>query len=143
MELNVLQTEFWSIVVPPEWWAEREEDSIVIGDQDEVGTIEISTLVRDAGTFDESEVASIAADNAEQDYQFVPARAGQFRGVYAQWQDNESAVREWYLASGGMLLFVTYCCDLDNAGMDDAAVDEILDTLELEQSETPEGAATS
>lgn len=143
MELNVLQTEFWSIVVPPEWWAEREEDSIVIGDQDEVGTIEISTLVRDAGTFDESEVASIAADNAEQDYQFVPAQAGQFRGVCAQWQDKESAVREWYLAAGEILLFVTYCCDLDNAGMDDAAVDEILDTLELEQSNRPEDAASS
>jgi hypothetical protein len=28
-----------------------------------------------------------------------------------------------------MLLFITYSCDLDNRGMDDAAVDELLDTL--------------
>lgn len=132
MELNILQTEFWSIVVPPEWWAEREEDSFLIGDRDEVGTIEISTLVKDEGEFAEAELRSIAAENAEQDCQFKEVSAGQFRGVCTQWQDSESAVREWYLATGGLLLFVTYCCDLDNAGMDDAAVDEILDTLELE-----------
>ena len=141
MELNVLQTEFWSIVVPPEWWAEREEDSIIIGDRDEVGTIEISTLVRDAGVFEAAEVADIAAENAEQDYQFKPATAGQFKGVSAQWRDDDNAVREWYLACGGLLLFVTYCCDLDNAGMDDAAVDEILDTLEFEQAPVPEGVS--
>jgi hypothetical protein len=30
-----------------------------------------------------------------------------------------------------LLLYITYSCDLDNAGMDDAAVDEILDTLRM------------
>jgi hypothetical protein len=30
---------------------------------------------------------------------------------------------------GAMLLFITYSCEEENRGMDDAAVDEILDTL--------------
>ena len=42
---------------------------------------------------------------------------------------EDAAIREWYVADGAMLLFITYSCDLDNRGMDDAAVDELLDTL--------------
>jgi hypothetical protein len=44
---------------------------------------------------------------------------------------EDSAIREWYVAHGALMLFITYSCDEDNAGMDDAAVDELLDTLML------------
>jgi hypothetical protein len=37
--------------------------------------------------------------------------------------------------NGAMLLFITYSCEEENAGMDDAAVDELLDTLLLVSSE--------
>ena len=40
--MNVLETEWWSLALPPEWWADSEEDSILIGDRDDVGCIEIS-----------------------------------------------------------------------------------------------------
>ncbi len=38
-------------------------------------------------------------------------------------------MREWYVFNGALLLFITYSCDEENRGMDDAAVDELLDTL--------------
>ena len=43
--------------------------------------------------------------------------------------EEGAAIREWYIAHEALLLFITYSCDEDNAGMDDAAVNEILDTL--------------
>ena len=42
--MNVLETERWTQLVPNEWWAESEEDTILVGDRDDVGCIEISTL---------------------------------------------------------------------------------------------------
>jgi hypothetical protein len=36
-----------------------------------------------------------------------------------------------------MLLFVTYSCEEENQGMDDAAVDEILDTLMVITKSSP------
>ena len=45
--MNILHTEWWNIAVPPEWWADQEEESILIGDRDDVGSVEISTLHRD------------------------------------------------------------------------------------------------
>ena len=31
--MNILHTEWWSIAIAPEWWTEREEDAVVIGDR--------------------------------------------------------------------------------------------------------------
>ncbi len=127
--MNVLETEWWTLGVPPEWWAEREDDSILVGDRDDVGCIEISTLHRDEGEFSAEEVLGIARENGEPDWDWQPARAGDFKGVAVSYEEEGDAVREWYVATGPLLLFITYSCDLDNRGLDDAAVDEILGTL--------------
>ncbi len=127
--MNILQTEWWSIGVPQEWWAEQEDESIVSGDRDDVGCIEISTLQKESGQFGSEEVRSIASNNSEGDWSWQSLSAGDFKGYGTSYLDDSDAVREWYLACGPVLLFVTYCCDGENSGLDDAAVDEILATL--------------
>ena len=134
MSFNVLETEWWNLAVPPEWWAESEEDSILIGDHDGVGCIEISTLHKEKGQFLPDEVAQIARDEAEQSLTWETLSLGDFRGVTASYLEDDVAIREWYLARDAMLLFITYSCEEENRGMDDAAVDEILDTLMVIQA---------
>ena len=134
MSFNVLETEWWNLAVPPEWWAESEEDSILIGDHDGVGCIEISTLHKEKGQFSPDEVAQIARDEAEQSLTWETLSLGDFRGVTASYLEDDVAIREWYLARDAMLLFITYSCEEENRGMDDAAVDEILDTLMVIQA---------
>ena len=127
--MNELQTEWWSVGIPPEFWADREEDVFLIADNDGVGCIEITTLQREEGEFSGAEVRQIAIDNAEGDWDWREASCGDFSGWYSAWLDAEAAVREWYLARGDLMLFVTYSCEPEQAGLDDAAVDEILNTL--------------
>ena len=129
--MNVLETEWWTMVVPPEWWAEAEEDSILVGDQDDVGCIEISTLHKESGEFDSATILDIAEAESEEPVDWVSVQLGEFSGVRAQFVVEDSAIREWYVAHGALMLFITYSCDEDNAGMDDSAVDELLDTLML------------
>ena len=128
--MNVLETEWWNIALPPEWWAEAEDDSILIGDRDGVGSIEISTLHKREGDFDTASVQSLAEQEAEQPVQWQPATLGNFVGITGSYLADDAAIREWYVANGAMLLFITYSCDVENRAMDDAAVDEILDTLQ-------------
>ena len=128
--MNVLETEWWSIGVPPEWWAEHEDDAVVIGDRDDVGSIEISTLRRDSGSFSDEEIGDIARGNGEPMWQWSPARAGSFSGLTCSYVEEGDAIWEWYLAQGPLLLFITYSCDEDNSGLDLAAVEEILNTLQ-------------
>jgi hypothetical protein len=129
--MNVLETEWWTLAVPPEWWADSEEDSILVGDRDDVGCIEISTLHKDEGEFDQTALADIATSEAEQPLDWRPVTLGEFSGLTSRFIEEGAAIRQWYVASGSMLLFITYSCDEENGGMDDAAVDELLDTLML------------
>ena len=129
--MNVLETEWWTMVVPPEWWAEAEEESILVGDQDDVGCIEISTLHKESGEFDSKTILDIAKAESEEPVDWASVQLGEFSGVRAHFVAEGSAIREWYVANGALMLFITYSCDEENAGMDDAAVDELLDTLML------------
>ena len=127
--MNILETDWWTMALPPEWWAESEEDSILVGDRDDVGCLEFSTLHKETGEFEAQEVLHIAEAESEQKLNWKPLALGDFNGVTSSFQEEGSAIREWYLAHGALLLFITYSCDEDNSGMDDAAVNEILDTL--------------
>ena len=127
--MNVLETEWWTLALPPEWWAEAEGESILIGDRDGVGSIEISTLHKERDEFDPAEVAEIAAADSGPEAVWQPATLGEYAGVTTSYLEEEAALREWYVANGSMMLFITYSCDAENRGMDDAAVDELLDTL--------------
>jgi hypothetical protein len=42
------------------------------------------------------------------------------------------------LRGDDLLLLITYSCDLENAGMDDSAVDEILSTLFIKMDDGEE-----
>lgn len=127
--MNVLETEWWTLALPPEWWAEADGDTILVGDRDDVGCIEISTLHKEQGEFDAALVLEIAKIEAEHSLQWQSVAPGDLSGVVTSYVDEGTAVREWYVARGNLLLFITYSCDEDNRGMDDAAVDELLDTL--------------
>jgi hypothetical protein len=127
--MNVLETEWWTMAVAPEWWAEAEEDSILVGDRDDVGCIEFSSLHKEEGHFSEDELESIARSGSEQELSWKPVELGEFSGVMSSFREEGAAIREWYVANGALMLFITYSCDEENGGMDDAAVDELLDTL--------------
>ncbi len=129
--MNVLETDWWTLLVPPEWWAESEGESILVGDVDGVGCIEISTLHKKQGEFSADELRSIATEETPPGVQWRSVDCGDLSGLQAAFVEEDSAIREWYVARAGLLLFITYSCDEDNRGMDDAAVDEILDTLKV------------
>ena len=127
--MNILETEWWSMALPPEWWAESEEESILVGDRDDVGCLEFTSLHKESGEFESAEVLAIAEVESEQKLIWKQLSRGDFQGVASSFVEEGTAIREWYLATGALLLFITYSCDEDNGGMDDAAVNEILDTL--------------
>ncbi|QFU77752.1 hypothetical protein EY643_03960 [Halioglobus maricola] len=127
--MSILETEWWSLALPPEWWAESEEESILVGDHDGVGCIEISTLHKETGEFDPVTVEQIVREESEPEQVWNAASLAEFKGLTSSYVAEDAAIREWYVARGAMLLFVTYSCEVENRGMDDAAVDEILDTL--------------
>jgi hypothetical protein len=123
--MRVLETQWWRLGLPDEWIAEQDEDSIIITDRDEVGTIEISHLLHQEGD-EPLSAEALARANAEHE---------EFDGVETSYHEDGAAVREWWLQAQSLVIFITYVCDLENEDLDAVIVDEILDGLELIRDE--------
>jgi len=132
--MKVLEAGDWSLLLPPEWEAERDGDSILIGDRDGVGCLEISELRRESGVFGAADLEQIRDAGVA----WTPADCGSFSGCYGAFEEDDAAVREWLLACEDLLLYLTYSCAADNRGLDDGAVDDLLDTLRFARDDAPE-----
>ncbi len=132
--MNILETEHWCLLLPPEWWAEQEDDIVRIADNDEVGEIEVTTLCKSDGDVDAGELKLMAREESPEVRDWSQVSLGAFAGVSGDFSEDDAHIREWYVAAGPVLLYITYVCDLENAGMDDGAVEELLSTLVLGDS---------
>ncbi len=125
--MSVLESQWWMLELPQEWQASQDDEMIVIADQDGVGEIAITTLEKEDGDVTEAELLAFTEGLGKGEAVTVSGLAG----YYFAYQEDGDALREWYLRADNLLLFITYACDRDNAGMDDGAVDDILGTLAL------------
>ena len=129
--MSVLESQWWMLELPDEWQASQEEEMIIITDQDGVGEIVITTLEKEEGDVSERELRSFTEELGDGSSVSVSG----MDGYYYAYQEDNDALREWYLKADNLLIFITYACDLENAGMDDGAVDEILSTFALRVKE--------
>ena len=127
--MRVVESQWWIIELPEEWEADQDDETILISDEDGVGEIAITTLQKEDGHVDDAELKQYCADVVEQFGAGQAVEVSELEGYYFHYQEEGDAVREWYLRYEKLLLLITYSCDLENAGMDDGAVDEILNTL--------------
>ena len=133
--MRVLQTNWWSISLPDEWIAERDEDAIIIFDEDEVGTIQITDLKREEGDASQDDLIELAGELIDQGLSYKPASMGDFVGIRFEYEEEDAFVIEWFLRCEELVLLVSYDCDIDNKAMDVGMVEDILDTLELAEDE--------
>ena len=128
--MQILETDWWTIELPPEWEAEQDDEVVVIEDEDGVSCIEISSLVREDGVVSDADLAGFSLDLREEGHVSRQVSIGAWRGELFVHDDAEHHWREWFLRQGGHFVYIAYHCLLEHKHMDDAAVDEILATLE-------------
>lgn len=136
--MRALESQWWIVELPDEWEAEQQEETIIISDEDGVSEIAITTLQKTAGQVDDQELKDYCSDIETQFGSGEPVTVAESRGYYFSYLDQGDAVREWYLRHDDLLLLITYSCDAENQGMDDAAVDQILSTLFLKPASADE-----
>ena len=127
--MNVVETDYWCLMLPPEWSAEEEEGSVLITDQDGIGELAITTLVREPDDALDTSLSEIAQTESPEVSSWAAATFGHFSGVTGQFTEEGAVLQEWYLSHGVALLYCTYVCDVEDAGMDMPVVEEILATL--------------
>lgn len=129
--MRELNCDHWSLLLPNEWFAERDEESVVITDEDEASIIEITPL------FSESGDSGVILDQFRADAVKETKVAG-LPALYHELHEDGMFWREWYCDAGDFVLAISHGCEEPNKGMDDAAVDEILSTLLIIDEEEAE-----
>ena len=127
--MKIIETEYWCLMLPPEWSAQQGEDVVVITDQDGIGELAVTTLIQDKGSAGEVTAAQVAEVESPEVADWTTLQVGSFAGVTGWLQEDTLVIREWYLTYRSALLYVTYACSIEDDGLDTAAVEEILCTL--------------
>jgi hypothetical protein len=128
--MKLLETDWWTMELPPEWEAEQDDEVVVIEDEDGVSCLELSTLVREEGEVSAADLAEFSRELRDAGMKPAAVRFGAWHGEVFAHDDGEFHWREWFLRSGALFVYGAYHCLPENRGMDDAAIDEILSTLE-------------
>ena len=127
--MKIIETEYWCLMLPPEWSAEQSEDVVVIMDQDGIGELAVTTLIQDNASAGEASAAIVAEEESPEVADWSRAQVGPFAGVVGSFKEDGLVIREWYLTYRSALLYVTYACGIEDEGLDTGAVEEILGTL--------------
>ena len=127
--MKIIETEYWCLMLPPEWSAEQNEDVVMITDQDGIGELAVTTLIQDNASAGEASAAIVAEEESPEVADWSPIQVGPFAGVAGSLKEDGLVIREWYLTYRSALLYVTYACGIEDDGLDTGAVEEILGTL--------------
>ena len=128
--MPIVATESWTLELPEEWSAQEDEDVVVIEDEDGVSCLEISALVLESGAVGDEDLAEFSRDLLDEGLKPQAVRVAGWSGKLFEHDDEEFHWREWFLRQGAHCISPGYHCLREHAGMDDAAIAEILATLE-------------
>ncbi|MCK5880919.1 MAG: hypothetical protein KAG18_03525 [Sinobacterium sp.] len=123
--MDVLETDFWALQLPDEWFAEQDDETIIISDESEVSTIELTSILADKNISKDDILADVLPDNA------IKTVLAEETAYYHELSEDGVFWREWVCELAEGVLLISHGMDEDNKGMDDASVDEILSTLAI------------
>ena len=123
--MDTLETDHWCIDLPPEWFAEQDDETIVISDESEVSTLELTPILTDDSVSKDAILADVIPANA------IKTVLAEQSAFYHELNEDGVFWREWVCELTHGVLLISHGMDEDNKGMDDAVVDEILSTLQL------------
>ncbi len=128
--MRLLETQCWAMPVPDDWHIEVDEDTVVVADNEGVGSLEFSVLELEGAEPGREELLELAAELVpRQGGGGQPLRCGAWEGLRFEYVDGDDYCRDWLLAHEARVLLVSYTCALEHRELDDAAVDELLGEL--------------
>ncbi|HWP94964.1 MAG TPA: hypothetical protein VNL72_04455 [Gammaproteobacteria bacterium] len=131
--MQTYATELWHSRLPEGWLLEEDEDSVSFFHPDGPGVLCITCSCKEEGLVDETDLEEFAAELLEKGLEPAHVSIGHLRGLLFEYEEGNEWWREWYLACDDLFFFITYNCDPDDRGREDATVSQILHNIEVIQ----------
>ena len=127
--MSIVQTQWWCLELPEEWTAEMDDDSVTIADCDRVSEVVITVIRKQSGQVNEGDLDELAGDLRAQGLTGEAVVLNAAQGLLFQYDDEDGAWREWYLGAESLMIYITHNSAIEDKGLDNAVVDDILSTL--------------
>ena len=134
-----LRFETWSVSFPEEWDHDIEDDIIAIATPAGESLLQIGSMSKEEGTVSDDDLWEFMEDAGVQSDDIQRVKLGDFEGLSAAAQEDETLLRYWVLRAGDVLLLATFRCPADRAEADIGGVETVLQSLRRE-SEPPKPA---
>jgi hypothetical protein len=121
----------WSIDVPEGWEHEAEDTLDTFFDPDGVGALQFSSFTKGSGDVTDLDLFESIEDMKLAGVSRRSVAFGPFEGYALEREESDQSGRYWFLRAGPLLLFVTYCCERQDAGKEARLVAKALATLRL------------
>jgi len=119
----------WSLQVAEGWDTCHDADCASIARRElGCGALQLSAALRDSEVTD-GDLLDFAAKEVEAGLKGVPVLTSEFGGYLFTFVRDGAFWRRWYLRKGSLALFVTYNCNVEERGVEDADVDEMMVSL--------------
>lgn len=120
--MKEVQTEHWSLQIGQEWFAIQDDETIVVSDEDEISSIELTTVQAEDLSVEQLLKELMPKENFKTTLSETVA-------WYSESEEDGLFWREWLCPQKNYVLIISHGCEVENKGMDDSAIDEILSTL--------------
>ena len=74
--MKIIETEYWCLMLPPEWSAEQSENVVVVTDQDGIGELAVTTLIQDNESAGEASAAKVADEESPEVADWTTVQVG-------------------------------------------------------------------
>jgi hypothetical protein len=127
--MNVYESAWWSVEVPPGWSAHEERECISFFRDDGVGAFQVSAHKHDSGRVPEDDLLDFTKGEFPDNLTLQSVTCGEFVGLGIEYvTDGKFWLQRW-LHNGPLLLYVTYNSDAQDSPLEMDDVNQMLATL--------------
>ena len=119
----------WALTLPRTFSLQEEEgDVVTLASDNGFRALQISSYIKDAPVSD-NDLFEVSEEMSNARHKLNVTTQGEFKGFATEATDDGNWFRSWFLRCNSTMLFATYVCDVDDRGVEDQLVEEVLSSL--------------
>lgn len=126
------KSHWWSLSLPDDWEAEPGDPCTTFLSPSRLGALQISAGRNLHGPATDDDLREFAAEDLERGGRPRRVKCGDFTGFHICPAGDDTYQHQWWLQAGDIVLLATYTWDSGQPTDEPEAVDEILNTLAVE-----------
>jgi hypothetical protein len=129
--MNQYISQWWTVQLPDGWSADEDTTCVTIHFKPALGALQLSAARNSTNIVTDDDLRELAKEHLDAGARIKSVICGLFTGFYLHYSYNEIYQRQWWLRCGDTVILATYTSDLKIKGQEDIAVDNILNTLKI------------